>query len=209
MAETEGVIKFALSHTTRPLDSACQAMVPALNEWRTILLQIGLVGADVNRYDGYGFGNMSCRLDNGQFLITGTQTGEKQRLTLSDYALVNSADIATNSICSEGETRPSSESLTHAAIYEANPAAKYVFHVHSPDIWHLADLPHTPADVPYGTPDMGIAVATLFEMKAIQQATGLFRMLGHEDGVIGYGTESTSVGLLLVETLVKARLTND
>jgi hypothetical protein len=35
-----------------------------LNAWRKIMYMTALIGQDPARYGGYGFGNISCRLDD-------------------------------------------------------------------------------------------------------------------------------------------------
>ena len=82
-----------------------------------------------------------------------------------------------------GPIRPSSEALTHAAIYDAFESIRYVFHVHSPDIWRQSQwlsLPSTSADIAYGTVDMALA---LKKLAGASGPEGIMTMLGHEDGV--------------------------
>ena len=191
MVEQEGVVKFQLDFQPEPLQGFD---IDALNAWRTRLMALGLIGAVEDRYGGFGFGNLSFRTTAG-FLITGSQTGHIPSLELAHCAEVTLADTERNAIVARGETRPSSESLTHAAVYTANPGINAVFHVHSPDIWRQV-RPATDRDIAYGTPAMARAVAALVVSK-----TGLFVMAGHEDGVVSYGTDCQTAGLLLTEAL--------
>src|SRR5262249_35839367 len=117
-----------------------------LSAWREVLARLSLVGRDPARYEGLGYGNLSARLapfgDVGRgrrrFLVTGSQTGGIPDLTLDHYCVVERYDVARNTVHSLGPVRPSSESLTHGAIYDAAPAARFVFHAHAPEIWRAA-----------------------------------------------------------------------
>ena len=57
----EGVIKYTIEHSAAPPLPASD--LAALNAWRKILNQLALIGQDPARYDGIGFGNISCRLE--------------------------------------------------------------------------------------------------------------------------------------------------
>jgi hypothetical protein len=86
-----------------------------LNACRRKLLQLRLIGVDSN---GTSFGNLS--VSDGatrNFYITGSATGGVPELTLADWTKVVAYDFERNWVRYEGSTVPSSESLTHAAIY--------------------------------------------------------------------------------------------
>ena len=69
----EGVIKFHVEHET---EAGCgESDIVELTKWRKELRTAGLVGQDLARYGGLGFGNLSKRLEDGTFLITASQTG--------------------------------------------------------------------------------------------------------------------------------------
>ena len=59
-AGPEGTIRFAYGQNplTRPRPSAA---LSDLDAWRRILVDLGLVGQRDDRYDGYGYGNISAR----------------------------------------------------------------------------------------------------------------------------------------------------
>lgn len=206
--EQEGVIKFSLRYTPGDPVAGIEAhtAVAALNGWRTLCLRLGLIGQDPTRYDGYGFGNISQRLDTaaGQmpFLISGTQTGHLAHLSSAQYALVTACDPAQNEVWATGPVKPSSESMTHAVLYALDERIGAVIHVHSPDIWGLA-LPHTAVDVPYGTPAMAAEVARLFRETDVAER-GIFNMAGHEDGVVAFGATLDEAGAILTTTLAHA-----
>ena len=200
----EGVIKFQLDFQEGSAPVA--DLLHELNAWRSIFLQLGLVGQDPARYQGYGFGNLSRRLDKDSFLISGTQTGHLAELSAQDYSIVLACDPFRNSVTACGQAKPSSEALSHGALYQANPAISWIMHLHSPEIFHSSDrlgLYKTSPDADYGTPEMAAeikqAVATL------DTEMGLFVMGGHEDGILAYGTSAVETGLLVLKTLVQAR----
>ena len=166
-------------------------------------MPLGLIGEDPKRYGGLGFGNLSQRTQSG-FVITGSQTGHIGRMSIGDFAEVIDCQPRQNKISSRGAVPPSSESMTHGTVYKCFDSINCVFHVHSPEIWqanHKLELPTTPADIPYGTVEMANAVAGL-----IKSESGVFCMLGHRDGVVCYGTDVSSTGLLLVDTLADSKI---
>lgn len=202
MVEAEGVIKFNLSYTPEVLTDID---VTELDAWRGILKALDLIGQIPGRYDGYGFGNVSQRVKDG-FVISGTQTGGLDRLEISDHAFCSSWDLSTNAVTAIGEVRPSSESLSHAAVYDAHPTASCALHVHAPEIWRLADalgLAVTSPSVAYGTPEMAEEVKRVTRNMTLP---GIFAMGGHEDGVFTFGRSLEEAGLLLVRELVRARV---
>ncbi|WP_337880981.1 class II aldolase/adducin family protein [Rheinheimera sp.] len=186
MHEQEGVIKFQLNFQHGAALSAGQ--VSEINAWRTLLHQLGMLGQHPQRYDNYGFGNLSQRHGRNEFIISGSQTGGPLQLRAADYALVTGVDIQQNQLWARGETAPSSESMTHAALYQADPRIGVVVHAHCPAIWQQTaalQLPHTAADIPYGTVEMALAVQQL--VRRLGDGPALFAMLGHDDGVVSYG----------------------
>ena len=127
----------------------------SLNYWREKLFALSLIGMYKN---GIGFGNLSCREKDNVFLITGSATGGKKQLERSDYARVSSVNIGKNSLVCEGKTKASSESLSHAAIYNCLPEVESVIHVHSHKMWkHFFNkLPTTSKLMRYLLPLSGI-----------------------------------------------------
>jgi len=174
--QEEGVIKFDLQFT--PADPVSPNSLQELNRWRTILWKHKLIGQDPDRYEGYGFGNVSQRIapfdaecGKRSFVISGTQTGKLEELDNSHYALVCTWDTAHNQVTASGPVKPSSESLTHAMIYDLDKDLRAVLHVHSPDIWKAAEnrkIPLTDALVEYGTPAMAQEVRRLFNETSVR-----------------------------------------
>ncbi|HEU5171141.1 MAG TPA: class II aldolase/adducin family protein, partial [Gemmatimonadales bacterium] len=170
----EGVTRFQVDHETRMLEQRVYGETAAvLAAWREVLARLGLIGRDPSRYQGAGYGNVSARVSpfgdvgRGQrrFLVTGTGTGGRPRVTLEDFSLVERYDLARNHVRSMGPIAPSSESLTHGAIYDIAPAARVVLHAHAPEIWRHAralGLPITRAEALNGTPGMALEVQRLY-----------------------------------------------
>ncbi len=159
-----------------------------LNAHRRKLLQFGLIGVDPN---GIGFGNLSVRegaTDN--FYITGSATGGVHELTLAHCAKVVACDFERNRIRYEGSALPSSESLTHAAIYESDATAGAVIHCHDSKLWTvvLNEVPTTSRASEYGTPDMAHEIMRLFTRTGVQSRK-IVVMAGHEGGIVTFGKD--------------------
>jgi hypothetical protein len=190
----EGVIKFKLTLKRAPAPEMNQVI--ALEKWRALFFKLGLVGEYPNEKIGYG--NLSSRLSKRHFIITGSQTGHLPHLQAHHYTKVIECDLKKGSLTAEGLIPPSSESLTHYGIYEANPAIQYVFHVHHQKLWEMLRQGPFDAiddDVPYGTQEMAEAAGKLLANKN----AGIFVMKGHEDGIISYGTSAEEAGKTILE----------
>jgi L-ribulose-5-phosphate 4-epimerase len=208
MSHEEGVIKFQMRYTPGP--ALPDEKVRELNAWRKILVLLELVGQTPERYQGYGFGNISCRLDPfrapasaRRFLITGTQTGEIADLTSEHYVVVEECHPEQNLTVACGPVRPSSESMTHGAVYATDSRIRWVMHGHSPHIWHAASrlaIPTTSESVPYGTPEMSAEVARLFKETDVRTRR-IFSMGGHEDGIVSFGRTAEEAGTVLLAAL--------
>lgn len=204
--EREGVIKFAVD--SRQQSTLLPEMVVDLNGWRYILHGLQLIGQSPERYNGYGFGNISIRVSEPQkgFVISGTQTGKPSLLHLSEYVLVTDCDLEANSITSQGEIAPSSEALTHGQVYSLENSVRCVVHAHSPNIWKNAErlgLPFTSRDVEYGTAEMANEVRQLFTHTEVRSRK-IFAMGGHEDGVVSFGSNLKEACTIMIETLASA-----
>ena len=157
-----------------------------LNACRRKLVEQGLMGVDSN---GVGFGNLSIRHGVvGSFYITGSATGGLPELTMADCARVVEYDFAKNWLRYEGAAIPSSESLTHAAIYESDPSTSAVIHCHDTVLWAtlLGRAPTTSETVTYGTPEMAYEIMRLFAVSDMRSRE-IFVMAGHEGGIVAFG----------------------
>ena len=143
---------------------------------------------------GVGFGNLSVRNDvTSGFYITGSGTGKLLKLRPADCARVVAYHFARNWLQCEGLIVASSESLTHAAIYESDPTTSAVIHCHDMKLWTalLRKVPTTPEKVEYGTPEMAYAVRGLFDNTDVLKKK-IFVMAGHEGGVVAFGRDLRS-----------------
>lgn len=209
----EGVIKFAAEHAHRALEPARYGELACrLVSWREVMAKLGLVGQDPGRYGGAGYGNVSARVGPAgvrgarAMLVTGTQTGGMARIGLQQLCLVERYDYERNWVKSSGLIEPSSETMTHGAIYDLSPAIRFVFHAHGPVIWRQAAalrLPTTDPRVAYGTPEMAREVQRLWGSSTLQ-ATRILAMGGHEDGIIVFAHTAEEAGQVLVSTLARA-----
>jgi hypothetical protein len=168
-----------------------------LNACRRKLLELRLVGLDSN---GIGFGNLSVR-DGAtpNFYITGSATGGLPKLSLADCVRVVDCDFKKNWLQYEGTAIPSSESLTHAAIYESDPSTLAVIHCHDLNLWRtLFDrAPTTSESVPYGTPEMAYEIMRLFRGNDVRKSQ-IFVMGGHEAGIVSFGKDLEEAFAVLV-----------
>lgn len=205
MTEQEGVIKFQLDFNQQAVLKT--ADVAEINSWRTIMLQLGMLGQTPSRYDNYGFGNISQRFGaQNQFIISGTQTGGIAQMRADDYALVTECQPELNRIVAVGETKPSSEAMTHGQLYQLSAGINFVIHAHCPQIWQQAGelgLAQTGAEVPYGTVAMANEVARLFAASDVLQQ-GIFTMAGHEDGVVAFGRCAEQAAQCLIRVYAAA-----
>ena len=210
----EGVIKFSAAHREQALparrfaDLACK-----LSAWREVMAKTGLIGQTASLYGGAGYGNVSARVGAPTaprgaraFLISGTQTGGHACVSLGDYCVVERYDVRLNRVESYGPLLPSSESMTHGAIYDVSSRVRFVLHGHTPAIWRQAralGIPTTDEHVAYGTPEMAQEVARLYRDSALAERR-IFAMGGHEDGVVVFGHTAEDAGAVLVAWLARA-----
>jgi ribulose-5-phosphate 4-epimerase/fuculose-1-phosphate aldolase len=175
-----------------------------LNAYRRRLLPLGLIGVDSN---GIGFGNLSIRdgaTDN--FYITGSATGSIPELTPADCAKVVAYDLEGNWLRFEGSRIPSSESLTHAAIYESDSKAGAVIHCHDSKLWPalLNQAPTSSKTIDYGTPELAYEIMQLFKQTDVRNRKILV-MAGHEAGIMTFGKDLEEAFAVLMHERKKSR----
>ena len=204
---SEGVIRFTLNHRYQPFLVEDLYRVNTLLDWRQILFDHDMIGGgNPSRYNGLGFGNLSLRVDQHRFIITSSQTGSQAQLTDQDLTMINQYSLTEGAIQSVGLKKPSSETLTHAAIYACSPSINWIFHVHSPSLWNnyvSLGIPSTPEGIQYGTIDMACAAQSLLGTSPEQGV--LFAMGGHTDGMISCAGTAQKTGELLLHTLEKSK----
>lgn len=193
----EGYIKFDCNW----IDAAAisSAEIASLIDWRNRLFQAGLIGHD-DEHD-VGFGNISCRVAGArEFVISATQTGHVTAATAEHFTRVVDYDIDANRVACRGPRMASSESLTHAAIYELDAAFLAVVHVHSRELWEALArrVPTTGVDVAYGTPAMAQEFGRLYRQTDLSQRR-LVVMAGHEAGLVSVGSSVPEAAKRLIE----------
>jgi hypothetical protein len=209
----DGIIKYQLDYSPAP--SLPASSLAEINAWRQLLHATKLIGQDPNRYGGYGYGNLSRRIEPFEapvncraFVISGTQTGGLAMLAPEHYTTVIRCSPDQNRIVSAGPIKPSSESLTHGSVYDQDADLRWVLHVHSPEIWRHAEelgVPTTLHSVPYGCPEMAAEVQRLFGETDVRERR-IFAMGGHEDGIVAFGQTGEEAACVLFSTLVKANV---
>lgn len=212
--EREGVIRFHAEHAEEPIPAELSPLAAPLVAWRRVLRAMGWLGRDPERYGGYGYGNLSVRLPEGEgFLVTGSQTSGLEELGLRHFVQVHRWSIEGNRVESRGEILPSSESLSHAALYAVHPEIRVVFHVHAPEVFRRAvlgakpRLPVTSPRIEAGTPEMAREIESAWEDDPPEGLGGACRgvlvMAGHADGVLAFGESADAAGRSLVRVVVQ------
>ena len=188
----DGVIKYNFDF--QPSESLSELLFVDIESVRKRLFTLNLIGVTD---EGIGLGNISQRLKEGAFVITGTQTGHLENLDASHYALIEAYNDKAFYLKSSGAIKPSSEALTHGTIYNLSTEIGAVIHIHSKAIWKfmLNGGYLRTKDVAYGSTEMIDEVNRLFS-KIKPLSNPEFAMAGHEDGVIVFD-----------KTLVEAELT--
>lgn len=181
----EGYIKFQYDWIWDELLE--KSIIYDLNSWRTKLYKHKLIGAYP---DGTGYGNISVRLEENVFIITGSTTGNIKQLTDKHYSKVTDYNILNNSLTCKGKIKASSESLTHAAIYESIPSVNAVVHIHNNTLWKklINTVPTTSSQVEYGTPEMAFEINRLLKCTSLKDDRILV-MANHKDGLITFGND--------------------
>ncbi|MBI1978097.1 MAG: S-methyl-5-thioribose-1-phosphate isomerase [Candidatus Omnitrophica bacterium] len=197
-AADEGVIKFNCEWIrSEPIQLA---ELQTLNAYRKKLFDLGLIGVYP---DGVGFGNLSVRLgQTKEFVISGTQTGGLPELTGEHYVRILDYSFSKNWVRCQGSAQASSESLTHAMIYELDSSIGAVVHVHHQALWKrlMGKVPTTDRKIAYGTPEMALEVKRLCENSDLRNQKILV-MAGHEDGVISFGRDLQEASDILLNRL--------
>jgi L-ribulose-5-phosphate 4-epimerase len=168
--------------TTRQAPALPAAQITELNAWRKLMVLGELIGQAPNRYGGYGYGNISCRAGYvgarrwaAPFRHHRHADGRQGRLDGDDYVTVTACYATENRLVAEGPVKPSSEALTHGAVYALDSAILWVVHTHSPEIWHNAEALGVPmtANVPYGSPEMAAEVKRLYAESDLPESASL------------------------------------
>lgn len=187
----EGYIKFNIDWKETQFDFNPNDFTE-LNTCRDNLYELNLIGAYEN---GVGFGNISKRIIDNQYIISGSATGNFSKLEPQHYALVENCDLNKNQVKCKGLTKASSESLSHAIIYESLKKANAVIHTHNLKMWqgYLNKLPTTNKNAEFGTPEMALEIKRL-----LKSNSGILIMGGHKEGILCYGKTIQETEELLI-----------
>lgn len=187
----EGYIKFKCDRALGPPPKRTKE----INKWRDRFYSLKLIGMYDN---GIGFGNISIK-DKGGFIITGSKTGGIEKLTKEHYTKVVDYDFKENNLGCIGQIDASSESLTHAAVYQSNKDIKAVIHVHNLKLWEklMYKIPTTNEKVEFGTPEMAYEIMRLFRESDLINKRILI-MGGHKEGIISFGKNLEEAGNVLL-----------
>ncbi len=194
----DGVIKYKCDL----IDSApvSEALIFDLNQWRAKLYLKGLIGEDI---DGIGYGNISQRINlSNEFIISGTQTGNLESLEAKHYSVIKNFDIDKNKLNCEGKIRASSESLTHAIIYESLPEVNCVIHIHNKPMWKdlLYNELTTSREGLYGSTELAYEIKELLKTVDIDK-NKVIVLSGHEDGIFFFGQTVSDTGETILQKI--------
>ena len=174
--------------------------------WRNLLHKLNLVGAYP---DGTGYGNLSVRRGDG-FAITAAKTGLIDELDGSHISLVTHCDVDNHFVVCQGPAMASSESVSHAIIYQCEPSVGAVVHIHSDLLWRymLHTGVRTEVFAGAGTQEMTSEIRRLFEQKELSES-GIFVMAGHLEGIMVFAKSMDDAGELLLKTCKEKGVTDD
>jgi len=192
----DGIIKYKCNLIEA--DPISESLIHELNEWRNELHKFGLIGFDS---DGIGYGNISQRIEfTNEFIISGTQTGEIVNLDPKHYSHVTKYDIEKNSLTCNGKIKASSESLTHAIIYESLPEINCVIHIHNKEMWEnlLFNELTTSPESTYGSVELVNEIRELLEQVEVKK-NKVIVLSGHEDGIFFFGESISDAGMAILE----------
>jgi ribulose-5-phosphate 4-epimerase/fuculose-1-phosphate aldolase len=194
--EIDGIIKYNFDfQQTEPLSKELWCEI---EEVRERLYRLNMIGVYPN---GIGFGNISQRINNKSFVITGTQTGDLSHLSSEHYSLVVEFDDSKFYLKSKGAIKASSEALTHGTIYNLSDDINAVIHIHSLHLWKFMIAKNflITNNVPYGSQEMIDDIKNLYTINSLSNSK--FAMVGHEEGIIIFGKNIKEAELNLLELL--------
>ncbi|BDX38026.1 hypothetical protein CYCD_13810 [Tenuifilaceae bacterium CYCD] len=195
----EGVIKFTCNWTKA--EPFAPEIIAELNHWRQILYAKGLIGLDKQ---GIGYGNISIRYQQNQFIISGSGTGRFSELTNEHYTLVTDFNVHGNTVNAVGPIIASSESMTHAILYQCDPSINAVVHIHHRVLWRslMHKVPTTDKKAEYGTPEMAKEMVRLYNKTELPKSK-LLVMEGHEEGMVSFGADVESATKIILDKMIE------
>ena len=194
----DGIIKYNFDFTKSvPLKKSLWKKIETTRERLYALKLIGIK-------EGIGYGNISQRISQHSFVITGTQTGHLKSLDNRDYSLIEDYNDKEFFLKSSGAIKPSSEALTHGTIYNLSPNIGAVIHIHSKTMWNfmLKNSYKKTQNVPYGSTQMIEEVQRIYQNNNPLK-NSKFVMSGHEEGVITFGKNLKEAEITLYNIISK------
>jgi FMN phosphatase YigB (HAD superfamily) len=179
----DGYIKFnSVLKKCKPLKTED---IRELNKVRDYFFKKKLIGMYQN---GIGFGNVSCRHGKDKFIISGSATGGFRRLSVNHYSLILDWNFRKNQVICSGKIDPSSETMSHIAVYNSSPSINTIVHIHDNKLWKKLKnkVPTTNLKATYGTPEMAFSIKNVLKKKSNREQ-GVLVMGGHQDGLILFG----------------------
>jgi ribulose-5-phosphate 4-epimerase/fuculose-1-phosphate aldolase len=178
----EGYIKYSSEWVKTDIEIP-DNYLKKINFYRSKLIDAELIGKISN---GPGFGNISIRTLQNQFIITGSDTGGIETLTKSHLSKVYNVNIDKNTVWSKGITIASSESMSHYAIYKVKPEINSVIHIHSNKLWNELKnkYPVTNKKIAYGTPELALEIMDICNNNSDNR---IIVLGGHIDGILLFG----------------------
>jgi ribulose-5-phosphate 4-epimerase/fuculose-1-phosphate aldolase len=186
--QSEGYVKYQNQHQSGPILDILG--LHALDQARTELYDYGFIG---NLASGISFGNISMRHPERGLVISGTSTGAARVLGLGGYTWVQSWNSQANVVNSLGPVLPSSEAMSHGAVYDTRVDIQVVIHIHHREFFNVLCAQHypmTPLACTFGSPELARSITQV--VQNIGDNQGIFVTAGHPDGIIAFGPDPVS-----------------
>lgn len=148
---------------------------------------------------GLGYGNISMRYGEGaQFLISGAKTGRLAEALPEHFTHITEVYPRRNEVYCRGPVIASSETMSHAMIYQCEPSAQIAIHLHAAQAWErlLHQVPTTDASAEYGSPEMSASIEQLFQTTNLRDKK-IFVMEGHPEGIFVFGRSFAEASAIL------------
>lgn len=176
-------------------------IIKSLNRYRKQMYDRNLIGEITVDGKEIGFGNISERSKKG-FIVSGTNTGNFKNLKACQYSEIVRCDYEKNTVWYEGQKDPgpSSESMTHYAVYTSSKDVNAVIHVHNKKMWQnmKSIVPSTGAFALFGTPELAKEVKRMFKESPVKEKK-VFTLRGHTDGIISFGKDLKEAAGVMVK----------
>lgn len=144
---------------------------------RTLLHVLGLVGEK----DGRGYGNLSQRVEEGGFRVTGKNTGKRRFLPWKHYVRV--LEISPGSFTTQGIIEASTETPLHHAMFKMFPWVGCVIHIHNRRMWERLRIPRTSPNATQGTVELAQETVSVL----LRTGRKICALGGHRDGIVVCG----------------------